>query len=332
MAVAMTAAQTRAALRKWGVPFKEYSGWASRGRPGAHGPMNGIIIHHTGSDSQSDDYLKFLFVTGRPAEGIPGPLCNVSTDMDGDLWLGAVGRANHAGRGSSATLSKVINENYEGYSSEITAGSDNTDGNAHFYGNEVRYDGGQPMTTKQYATAVRWAAAICDFHGWSALSVIGHREWSRRKPDPGKCPMNKFRSDVAALLKAGPGGNTPKPPVQEDDMPLTEAEWDRLDKLVYANESKYGAALWAAPTGTGTAFIADTEARFGALAQQNAALGSQLAGLTSAVQTLAQNQGVDPAAIVAAVTEAADRACTAALAHLEVTLKVDDDEAEAPKA
>ena len=204
MATPMTKAQWEAAMKKWGVPVKYYSGWATRGRPGAFSSINGIIIHHTGSDSQSDDYLKFLFVTGRPADGIPGPLCQVSTDMDGDVWVGAAGRANHAGRGSSATLNEVVTESYKGYSSELKPGADNTDGNAHFYGNEVRFDGGQPMTDKQWNAAVLWAAAICDHYGWSALSVIGHREWSSRKPDPGSTKMYAFRAAVAARLKAGP--------------------------------------------------------------------------------------------------------------------------------
>lgn len=245
MAKPMTAAQTVAQMKKWKVPYREYSGWAARGRPGAFSDVHGVVIHHTGSDSQSDDYLSFLFKSGRASEGIPAPLCQVSTDMDGDLWLGAAGRANHAGRGSSATLAKATAENYPGYTSEIRPGADDTDGNAHFYGNEVRYDGGQPMTAKQYATATRWAAAVCDFHGWSALSVIGHREWSGRKNDPGKCAMNKFRSDVAALLKAGPGtttptlpkppatGVTPKPPVQEDDM--TIAEYRAYNRELYGD-------------------------------------------------------------------------------------------------
>lgn len=213
MARPMTADQTLAAMQKWKVPYKEYSGWRTRTRPGEHSDMRAVMIHHTGSDAgQGDDYLKFLFVTGRPAEGIPGPLCNTATDMDGDLWLGAIGRANHAGRGSGAVLAKVTAESYAGFTSEIHAGADDTDGNAHFYGNEVRYDGGQPMTAKQYDSAVRWAAAICDFHKWSALSVIGHREWTTRKPDPGNCPMNKFRADVAARLAAGPGSTPSKPP------------------------------------------------------------------------------------------------------------------------
>lgn len=229
----MTPAQIRAAMTKWHVPVKYYPGWDTRGRPGDFSDMHGVFIHHTGSDAgQSDDYLAFLFKTGRPAEGIPGPLCHSAADMDGDLWIGAAGRANHAGKGSGSVLAAVTNESYKGFAVELKPAADNTDGNAHFYGCEVRYDGGQPMTPKQYNAALRWAAAICDFYGWSALSVIGHREWTSRKNDPGHCPMTKFRSDVAALLKAGP---SPKPPPSKG---LTMSEYTDLVALINLRASE----------------------------------------------------------------------------------------------
>lgn len=231
MAAPMTAAQTRAAMKKWRVPLKEFSGWTTRKRPGSFAPV-GLVVHHTGSDAgqNSTSYDKFLFVTGRPDEGIPGPLCQATCEMDGDVIVGAIGRANHAGSGSAATLS-VVRADRASRTAEIKPGPDGTNGNGWFYGLEVKFDGGQPMTAKQYDSAVRWAAAICDFYGWTAGSVIGHKEWSSRKPDPGHTFMAKFRRDVDARLKAGPGGSTTpvtpppvvKPPVStppplEDDL------------------------------------------------------------------------------------------------------------------
>jgi hypothetical protein len=260
----MTKAEWQAAMSKWGVPVKWFSGWDTRGRPGDFTSINGVVIHHTGSDIQSDDYLKWLFTIGRATEGIPAPLCHVSTDMDGDVWVGAIGRANHAGKGSSSTLNAVISEDYRGFSAEIGPGPDNTDGNAHFYGNEVRYDGGQPMTDKQHASAVRWAAAICDHYGWSALSVIGHREWSSRKNDPGLCPMTKFRADVAALLKAGPPtksapGGTPAA-TTGGSMSLTDADKVWLRAQMDDAISDYNARLWG-EGGSAGEFQQRTDAR-----------------------------------------------------------------------
>lgn len=207
MSKAMTAAQIRAQLNKWGVDFTEYPGWQLRSRPGGLGDMHGIVVHHTGSMSQSDDYLHFLFVQGRPEDGIPGPLCNVSTDMDGDLHLGAIGRANHAGKGSSVTRDHVINEDYTG---NLKPGPDNWDaGNSSYYGDEIRFNGAQAMTAKAYRTTVLYCAAVCDFHGWSAKSVIGHKEHTSRKNDPGHTDMATLRKDVQAALDAGPDGKAP---------------------------------------------------------------------------------------------------------------------------
>jgi peptidoglycan hydrolase-like protein with peptidoglycan-binding domain len=165
------------------------------------------MVHHTGGGSDSASYLKFLFETGRPAEGIPGPLCQFAIGAGGKVHVGAIGRANHAGKGSSATLDKVMAESYSGYSSEITAGADNIDGNARYLGVEVIYPGTSAMSSAAYNSAVRLSAAIMDAFGsdWTALSVIGHREHSKRKWDPGQAPMDDFRRDVRDLLAAGPG-------------------------------------------------------------------------------------------------------------------------------
>lgn len=226
MAAPMTAAQTRVAMKKWRVPFKEYSGWTTRKRPGSFAPV-GLVIHHTGSDGgqNSASYDHFLFVEGRPAEGIPGPLCQATCEMDGDLILGAIGRANHAGSGSSRTLATVRADKAP-TTATIKPGPDDTNGNGWFYGLEVKFDGGQPMTAKQYDSAVRWAAAICDFYKWTAGSIVGHKEWSSRKPDPGSTFMGKFRADVNARLKAGPGGAPTggTPTTSEGDLTVADAQ------------------------------------------------------------------------------------------------------------
>lgn len=220
MARPMTADQTLAALDKWGVIVLQYPGWRTRGRPGQFDNVHGEVIHHTGSDIQTDAYLDFLFKVGRPAEGIPGPLCQGATDMDGEYHLGAIGRANHAGVGSSVALKRVIAEDPRNLQGEIHPGPDDkTDGNANYYGNEVRYDGNPGMRPAQYHTALLVSASRCDFHGWGPESVIGHREHTRRKDDPGHCPMDKYRRDLEAVLKAGPKPG--KPPVIVPPKPPT---------------------------------------------------------------------------------------------------------------
>lgn len=206
MATAMTPAQMQAALDKWVLKLKLYPGWETRGYgPGSITDAEGVIIHHTGSDAQSDNYLHFLAIDGRP--DVPAPLCNWATDMDGDLWLIAAERANHAGMGSSTTLGKITvgTNGYDWRNREIRPGPDDLNGNYRYYGNEVRFDGADPMTRDQWVTTVLSSAAVCDFHGWGAWRVIGHREHSSRKPDPGSTLMYMIRRDVDAALRAGPG-------------------------------------------------------------------------------------------------------------------------------
>lgn len=237
MARPLTADQQIAAFKKWDVKYKEYPGWRTRTRPGGLTDVIGIGNHHTGGGSASESYLKFLFVTGRPEDGIPGPLCNVATDTIGVVHLGAIGRANHFGSGSASTAAVVESEDYRGFSAEIKPGPDGVNGNPIFYGNEWIYSGTKPPSAAQYAAAVRYNAAICDAHGWTALSCIAHREWTRRKQDPFGVPMDRFRIDVAALLKAGPPKPvTPTPPPEEDmALSLEDKAWIESRMQAYAS-------------------------------------------------------------------------------------------------
>lgn len=228
----MTPTETRIAYAKWEVRVSFYPGWETRGRPASTGPhkdARGIVIHHTGSDKgQTPEYNHFLFVDGRASEGIPGPLCNETTEMDGDVIIGAVGRANHAGSGSSKTL-EIVSAGKAPGTYELKPGPDNIDGNAYYYGNEVKYDGGQPMTTLARKSALLAAAARCDHHNWGAGHVIGHKEHTLRKGDPGHELMNKFRTDLAILLAAGPSGADPGTPgTPPKDTTITFFCIDRL--------------------------------------------------------------------------------------------------------
>ena len=125
---------------------------------------------------------------------------------DGTVVLLGGGRANHAGLGSRMVLDHIMNEDYSG---ELTPGPDTVDGNRHLYGQETMYSGSRPMSKAAYASTLRVWAAICDAHGWTALSVVGHREWTRRKVDPGSFNLPRFRSQLATLLALGPGSPTP---------------------------------------------------------------------------------------------------------------------------
>ncbi|SDD40341.1 peptidoglycan recognition protein family protein [Auraticoccus monumenti] len=228
MARPMTPAQWRAQMQKWKVPHAFVDGWEGNGRPAYTGPFNdvvGILVHHTGSWAQSAAYLLFLFFSGR--SDLPGPLCQAATNAKGITYIGATGRANHAGKGSVAVFD-LIRQDAMPLTREVTPGPDSVDGNARFYGNEVMFDGSSPMTDAQYACLVLWCAAVCDFHGWDGRSIGGHGEWTRSKWDPGETDMARLRRDVNARLADGPPGTlkptTPvvtAPPATGSSQPTT---------------------------------------------------------------------------------------------------------------
>jgi len=205
----MTPSQIVAQLKKWGIKYAEYKSWETHNRNhmGKWGPVNGFMVHHTGSDSKDQRELLYSGISG-----LPGPLCHFGLAQDGTVHLVGWGRANHAGSGDPDVLSAVINESY-GANPPVDNQS-SVDGNARFYGVEIWYSGSHAMTSAQYATLRKLAAAICDFHGWSEKSVIGHGEWgSPGKWDPGissgkMMNMAEVRADIKATLG---GSKTPDP-------------------------------------------------------------------------------------------------------------------------
>lgn len=216
MSTPMTAAQIVAQLKKWGIPYKEYKEWKTHNRnsKGAWGPVNGLMVHHTGTDNKDQRELLYAGVSN-----LPGPLCHFGLAQDGTIHLVGWGRANHAGSGDPDVLNAVIAESY---GANPPADNQSTvDGNARFYGVEIWYSGSHAMSTAQYSTLRKLASAICDFHEWSEKSVIGHGEWgSPGKWDPGisagkMMDMAKVRTDIKSTLAAGakPVVVTPKPPV-----------------------------------------------------------------------------------------------------------------------
>lgn len=202
----MTAEQFVRQLNLWGVRFVEVPGWRTRNRTApdrAWGPAQGVLLHHTGDDAPDDADVRVL-TSGRP--DLVGPLCHWAMRDDGVAVLIGWGRANHAGKGAANVLAAVTAEGYDRYPPK--PGPDTIDGNAHFYGQETCYSGGTTPTAAAYAATVRIFAAVCHWHGWSARSCIGHKEWTGRKVDPGSLDMATFRHDVQAALDARAGVTT----------------------------------------------------------------------------------------------------------------------------
>lgn len=208
MAQPLTADKMVSALRAEGVKIAERSGWRTHNRnhKGPWGGVNGIIIHHTAGHND-------LHIVADGRTGLPGPLAHAYLAKSGTVTLVGNGRANHAGRVAGNVHQAVINETAVPSASAAST----VDGNQHYYGIEIENlgTGKDPYPAAQYDAAVRWAAAICRAHGWSAKSVVGHKETSvEGKIDP-SFSMTKFRADVAERLKH-------QPDHEGDDMPNAE--------------------------------------------------------------------------------------------------------------
>ncbi|WP_406200027.1 peptidoglycan-binding protein [Kitasatospora sp. NBC_01560] len=206
MATPLSAQQFLDSLRAEGVTVTEVGAWRNHNRDhkGAWGPVHGVMIHHTAT--RGTDASVQICRDGYTS--LPGPLCHGVISQDGGVHLVGYGRCNHAGLGDGTVLKAVIAEGP--LPPDRVA---DTDGNARFYGFECVNDGhNEPWPEVQVEAMVRAAAAICRAHGWSARSVIAHREWQPGKPDPAGIDMDQFRARVAAVLGGGPKPAPTAPP------------------------------------------------------------------------------------------------------------------------
>lgn len=240
MATPMTATQIVAQLKKWGIPYKEYKDWKTHNRNhmGAWGPVNGFMVHHTGSDGKDQRELLYAGISG-----LPGPLCQFGLAQDGTVHLVGWGRANHAGNGDPDVLKAVMGESY-GANPPVDNQS-SVDGNARFYGVEIWYSGSHAMSTAQYATLRKLASAICDFHGWSEKSVIGHGEWgSPGKWDPGiKSGQMMNMAEVRADIKATLGGSKEPDPIPSKPADSAPTHTVVKGETLWAIAKKYAVSV-----------------------------------------------------------------------------------------
>lgn len=169
--------------------------WRTFVRPGSFYPV-GIIVHHTGGQNDLNTVINGRF-------DLPGPLANLYSDRDDPFTITLIsgGRCNHAGAGSQ----KVLDETRLGIAPSGDAVArgliDGPNGNGYFYGFECENKGtGQPWPVAQLESMAKVCAAICRHHNWTANRVIGHREWTKRKPDPYGFNMGSFRKLVADYL------------------------------------------------------------------------------------------------------------------------------------
>lgn len=185
-----------ARLRAAGLEVVEIPGWRTRKRPGAFRPL-GVLWHHTGgkeAKGKERAYADWMFLTGR--NDLPAPLCQLSVDRNGTVYVGAAGRANHAGKAKA--------------SGPLPAG----DGNELYVGVECHNNGSEGWSDAQYAAMVTLGRCLSAALGIDATAHRAHAETSvTGKWDPGRLDMSRFR---AAIAQTAPTSPAPRP--QEDEM------------------------------------------------------------------------------------------------------------------
>lgn len=217
-----TAAKFIAALKARGVKVREVDKWRTHNRnsKGSWGPLYGVMMHHTAG--VFDGIVNFCY---NGSAELPGPLCHGVIDKDGTVHLVGWGRANHAGGGDPDVLAAVKAERTPlPKTNEHQGSAGAVDGNAHFVGFECvnKGDGKDPWPKMQLDAMVAAAAAVCDLYGWSAKSVIRHKDWTDYKSDPAGVDWPKFLVAVQKLLDGpqAPAEPTDPPTVPPKPQPL----------------------------------------------------------------------------------------------------------------
>lgn len=165
-----------------GCKIDELAGWQARGRPGAFGPVKGVLCHHTAGSKVGNAPSLWTITSGRP--DLPGPLSHLHLARDGTFTVIAAGRCNHAGPGA-----------WQGV----------TSGNTYFIGIEAENagDGTDPWPDVQMEAYAKGCAAILKHIGAEAIMCVGHKEYALppgRKIDP-SFNMTAFRKSVGEFMK-----------------------------------------------------------------------------------------------------------------------------------
>lgn len=177
-----------AELRKAGLEVVEIDGWKTRSRPPETGNFNpvGVLWHHTGDTANGKSYAEWLARVGR--SDLPAPLCQLSIDRQGVVYVIAAGRANHAG------VAKA--------SGSVAAG----DGNSLYVGVECQNNGTEGWSKEQYDAMVTTGAVLGNNIPCSPRAQRGHKETSvTGKWDPGALDLDAFRTDIRLRQKDGFG-------------------------------------------------------------------------------------------------------------------------------
>ena len=125
---------------------------------------------------------------------IPGPLYHYLVRDNGEViqvcdlrW-----KTNNAGRGCGSRL-KLLQGGRSPFTVEL--GPDSTNGNPYLWGVALARKGVKPAPPKMLDALHDVVKHLYDRAGWDASEtwrVLGHRDWTRRKVDPGRVNIREF--------------------------------------------------------------------------------------------------------------------------------------------
>lgn len=180
-------------LRRHGLTVRKVEGWRSRSAGGGGFDPRGIMFHHTATPAGSGNAPALGIVAygrGGPSP-VPGPLSQFVVGRDGTIYLVAAGRANHAGTGGP----------------ERWIPTDS--GNTYSIGIECENSGvGEPWPEKQRRAIGILCAVLLVRMDKGAWWLVGHKEYTSRKIDPGGIDMDRFRRRVRRYVRKIRAGET----------------------------------------------------------------------------------------------------------------------------
>jgi N-acetylmuramoyl-L-alanine amidase len=194
--------------KKLGSKFKLYDGYSTRSRSsGGFDRICGIVMHHDAdSTSGSDDsVLDYEYKNSDDR-----PIGNFHVQRDGDIWIGAAGASNHAGKGGPVTTS---------------GGTVPQDaGNKFLIGIEASNNGvGEPWSNTIMDSYLQLVTELCIFYHLNPMTDI-YAHWTWCQPS---CPGRKI----------DPAGPTPKYPKFGGSSGANKWNMDEVRKEVNARIS-----------------------------------------------------------------------------------------------
>jgi len=236
-----------------GSKFKLYPNYATNcRRSGGFTGIYGIVMHHDADPTGGSDDSVIHYEYANAADK---PIGNFHVQRDGDVWFGAAGASNHAGKGGPVSTSRGT--------IPLNAG------NLYLIGIEASNNGiGEVWPKVQMDSYLTLVTVLCKtFKLDPYRDIYGHWTWCEpscpgRKIDPrgptpsypkfggssgtNKWNMSEVRKEVAARLATAPPP-IPKPPTPPLP-PVSSTNLEGADVIIVSKELN-SATIWYSVNG-----------------------------------------------------------------------------------